>query len=156
MSACELPLTLIMSRSAPVGFTLNLVEDIQDISDKVHNRCNRAFPELTPSHKEKQTATPRVDPHESKQNEEPRPCTVATKTREPFNGANLYKAVGKEKVRGKGKVNPLAEYGHKSKCRRRRFVAGKARANTVASQQKAQAVPFETGLDAEFLNLFAK
>lgn len=109
-----------------------------------------------PPHKEKQIATPRVDPHESKQNKELRPCTVATKTREPFNDANLYKAAGKEKVREKEKANPLIGYGHEDECRRRRFVVGKVRANTVASQQKPQAVPFETGLDAEFLNLFAK
>jgi len=31
---------------------------------------------------------------------------------------------------------------------------GKLRSNTVISQQKVQDVPFETGLDAEFLNLF--
>ena len=54
-------------------------------------------------------------------------------------------------------LNPSIQYVFSFKYRPRRLLtAGKLRSNTMLSHTKPQNIQFETGLDAEFLNLFAK
>jgi len=66
----------------------------------------------------------------------------------------------KEEIKTKERpANPTMPYfseKQSSNSGRRLVSGGKLRSNTVICHQKPQSVPFDTGLDAEFLNLFAK
>lgn len=128
-----------------------LVEEIKDFDGKTSTKNNRRSPEIIITRKGKQIITPRLDTHENKQAIS-RPGTVSLfedNNEHSNNNINSYKHEKKT-------INPLISYKCDIKHRRKRFVAGKLRSNTVITQQKPQDVPFETGLDAEFLNLFAK
>lgn len=89
-----------------------------------------------------------------------RPVTTAEKGRKIACGDHITSGIitrskKQNVIRGQG-FNPPIPYYIIMARGRRLLTAGKIRSNTIASHTKPQNVPFETGLDREFLDLFAK